>query len=291
MGLILKDLSKTYPNNNGITNLSLSLSHGLTVLLGPNGAGKTTLLRILATLIRPDKGTYYYNGIDAVKHPHEIRKILGYLPQEFGAFVHLNAREFLTYMAILKGLTLRQARGRVEEVMDLFNLRSYGRKPLGAYSKGMRQRVGLAQALLNDPALLLLDEPTAGLDPEECADIRNFLAQMSADRIVLVSTHLVADVETMAERIVVLNQGMLVIDTPAEAFVSAVEGKVWEWAEKRENLASLKQRHLVTGAINKGDAFFVRVVAAGEPPVPNARPVAPRCLDAYLYYIKEWVKQ
>ena len=168
--------------------------------------------------------------------------------------------------------------------MDLFGLKSYGRKPLGAYSKGMRQRVGLAQALLNDPAVLLLDEPTAGLDPEECANIRNFLAQMSADRIVLVSTHLVADVETMAERIVVLNQGMLVIDTPAEAFVSVVEGKVWEWTEKHENLAALKQAHLVTTVINKGRSFLVRAVA-GEPPVQTARLVTPRYLDAYLYYI------
>ena len=286
MNIILKDLTKTYYNKNGIIKLSLSFNNGLIVLLGPNGAGKTTLFRILATLIKPDYGTYYCNGIDIVKYPQEIRKMLGYLPQEFGTFDNLDAREFLTYMAALKGLTLRQTRHRVEELMDLFGLKSYGRKPLGAYSKGMRQRVGLAQALLNDPAVLILDEPTAGLDPEECANIRNFLAQMSADRIILVSTHLVADVETMAERIVVLNQGMLVIDTPAEAFVSVVEGKVWEWTEKHENLAALKQAHLVTTVINKGRSFLVRAVA-GEPPVQTARSVAPRCLDAYLYYLHQ----
>ena len=173
-------------------------------LLGPNGAGKSTLMRILATITRPTEGKVTWNGTDLVREPDAVRTVLGYLPQDFGVYPNLNPVEFLDYLAAAKGLDAKLARTRIDELLELVNLNDARKRPLGGFSGGMRQRVGIAQALLNDPRLLIVDEPTAGLDPEERVRFRNLLSELSGERIVILSTHIVSDVEATATDIALI---------------------------------------------------------------------------------------
>jgi ABC-2 type transport system ATP-binding protein len=178
-------------------------------LLGPNGAGKSTLLRILATITQATSGRVLWNGENIADKPEPLRDALGYLPQDFGVYPNLNAIEFLEYLAAVKGIAAAAARKRIAELLDLVNLTAAAKRPLGGYSGGMRQRVGIAQALLNDPLLLIVDEPTAGLDPEERLRFRNLLSELSGERIVILSTHIVSDIEAVASSIAILGQGEL----------------------------------------------------------------------------------
>ncbi|MBL8057800.1 MAG: ABC transporter ATP-binding protein, partial [Anaerolineales bacterium] len=213
----------------GLSDLSLHLGVGVLGLLGPNGAGKSTLMRILATVTRPTTGRVLWNGTDIARAPDGLRAVLGYLPQDFGVYPHLNTVEFLEYLAALKGLDGRTARRRIDELLQLVNLTEVRRRPLGGFSGGMRQRVGIAQALLNDPRLLIVDEPTAGLDPEERARFRNLLSDLSSERIVILSTHIVSDVEATATAIALMSQGRLLRHAAPEILLQELQGQVWEW--------------------------------------------------------------
>jgi ABC-type multidrug transport system ATPase subunit len=175
----------------GLKDFDLKLGPGILGLLGPNGAGKSTLMRILATVSQPTEGTVTWDGTDIVESPNELRAVLGYLPQAFGVYPNLSAIEFLEYMAAIKGLDARAARRRIDELLELLNLTEAEKRSIGGYSGGMKQRIGIAQALLNDPELLIVDEPTVGLDPEERARFRNLLSSLSGERIVILSTHIV----------------------------------------------------------------------------------------------------
>src|ERR1035437_6973144 len=199
---------------------------GILGLLGPNGAGKTTLMSIIATITRPTEGTLHWNGSELAKDPNAIRTVLGYLPQDFGVYPNLNAVEFLEYLAAVKGLDAVAARKRIDELLNLVNLTDVRKRPLGGYSGGMRQRIGIAQALLNDPKLLIVDEPTAGLDPEERVRFRNLLSDLSGDRIVILSTHIVSDVEGTATELALISGGALVAHAPLEELLRAAEGRV-----------------------------------------------------------------
>ena len=218
MKLIIENVSKKYKKDSyGLRDLSLQIETGVLGLLGPNGAGKSTLMRILSTITKPTEGRVIWNGIDITKDPNAIRSILGYLPQDFGVYPHLNAVEFLEYLASIRGLDLTISRKRIDELLQLVNLHEVRKKPLNSLSGGMKQRVGIAQALLNDPKLLIVDEPTVGLDPEERIRFRNLLSELSGDRIVILSTHIVSDVESTATDIAIVNQGKLVIQaSPSE---------------------------------------------------------------------------
>ena len=194
MELAIEDTGKQYRGNFwGLRNFSLKLGSGVLGLLGPNGAGKSTLMRILATITKPTEGRITWNGEDIVQSPNGLRAVLGYLPQDFGVYPHLNAVEFLNYMAAIKGLDRSASKRRIEELLHLVNLTEARNRPLGGFSGGMRQRVGIAQALLNDPQLLIVDEPTVGLDPEQRVRFRNLLSDLSGERIVILSTHIVSD--------------------------------------------------------------------------------------------------
>ena len=196
MKLTIENLSKQYCRDFfGLKDFSLELTPGIIGLLGPNGAGKSTLMRILATINQPTSGTVKWNGTDIVKSPDTLRATLGYLPQDFGVYPNLNAVEFLEYMAAIKGIAPQPARQRIDELLQLLNLAGAARRPLGGYSGGMKQRVGIAQALLNDPQLLIVDEPTVGLDPEERVRFRNLLSDLAGERIIILSTHIVSDVD------------------------------------------------------------------------------------------------
>ena len=229
MKLSIRSLSKKYSGNLwGLIDCNLELKPGVLGLLGPNGAGKSTLMRILATVTRPSSGSILWNDSDILSSPDPLRAVLGYLPQDFGVYPHLTANEFLQYLAAVKGLDGSAARRRIEELLSVVNLSDARHRPLGGFSGGMRQRVGIAQALLNDPQLLIVDEPTAGLDPEERVRFRNLLSELSGERIVILSTHIVSDVEAVATDIAILSHGRLLSHASPEALLASINGKVWE---------------------------------------------------------------
>jgi ABC-2 type transport system ATP-binding protein len=285
MKLEIDAVGKRYRGGNwGLQDFSLELGPGVLGLLGPNGAGKSTLMRILATITRPTAGSVRWNGTDVLRRPDALRQVLGYLPQDFGVYPNLSAQEFLEYIAAAKGLAGADARRRIAELLQLVNLVDARKRPLGGFSGGMRQRVGIAQALLNDPQLLIVDEPTAGLDPEERVRFRNLLAELSGERIVILSTHIVSDVEATATRIALINQGRLVaIDSP-EGLLQTATGKVWEWLLPSAELASAKQHLLISGTLRRSDGVRVRAVAE-QPPAASAQAVSPTLEDAYLLHI------
>ena len=254
-------------------------------LLGPNGAGKSTLMRILATITDKTEGVVTWNGVDISKHPNELRQVLGYLPQDFGVYPNLNAWEFLEYMAAIKSLDAKSAKRRIDELLQLVNLLDSAKRPLGGYSGGMRQRVGIAQTLLNDPQLLIVDEPTAGLDPEERVRFRNLLADLSGERIVILSTHIVSDVEATATSIAIINKGERVTHAAPESILQAVEGKVWMWIVSSEEFSKLKQTHLISNTARRSDGVHVRVVAEKKPNA-DAQPATANLEDAYLYFVQ-----
>ncbi len=265
-----------------LKDISLTLEAGVIGLLGPNGAGKSTLMNILATITRPTTGTVRLNGVDCTAKPDTMRRQLGYLPQDFGVYPNLSAREFLGYLAAVKGVPARAAAARIEELLDLLNLTHAAARPLGGYSGGMRQRVGIAQALLNDPAVLIVDEPTVGLDPEERLRFRHLIADLSGDRIVILSTHIVSDLEATASRIALIEKGRLLrMETP-EALMHAAAGKVWEWTVAVDELPLLRQRLQITSTLRRGDGIQVRVLADGAP-APTAVARTATLEDAYLY--------
>jgi ABC-type multidrug transport system ATPase subunit len=285
MQLTVNNLGKQYKRDFwGLKDFSLDIKPGILGLLGPNGAGKSTFMRMLATITKPTNGTITWNGTDVVKSPDVLRDVLGYLPQDFGVYPNLSAIEFLEYMAAIKGLDANSAKKRIDELLQLTNLVEAAKRPLGGYSGGMKQRVGIAQALLNDPQLLIVDEPTVGLDPEERVRFRNLLSDLSGERIVILSTHIVSDVEATATHIALVNKGQLLREAAPENLLNELENKVWEWTVHSDNLPNLKQKHIISGTIRRSDGVQVRVVSADKPDA-DAQNVSPNLEDAYLFFI------
>jgi len=280
------NLSKAYKGVQALKDFTLKLTPGILGLLGPNGAGKSTLMRMLATITKPTGGTILWNGRDVVKDPEALRSVLGYLPQDFGVYPNLTAQEFLEYMAAIKGVSGKKARQKISELLDLVNLRDAARRPLGGYSGGMRQRVGIAQALLNDPQLLIVDEPTVGLDPEERVRFRNLLSDLAGERIIILSTHIVSDVEATATDIAIIHKGQLKARALPEQLLKQMEGSVWEWMVASQELPALKQQFLVSGTMRRMDGVEVRAVSETRP-CPDARPVAPNLEDVYLAMVAQ----
>jgi ABC-2 type transport system ATP-binding protein len=282
MQLIVENLNKNYRGGvQALRNVQLSLKPGVLGLLGPNGAGKSTLMRILATITQPSSGRVLWNDNDIARNPDALRGVLGYLPQDFGVYPHLSAIEFLDYLAAVKGIPPAAARQRITELLALVNLADAAKRPLGGYSGGMRQRVGIAQALLNDPQLLIVDEPTAGLDPEERVRFRNLLSELSGERIVILSTHIVSDVEAVATDIAILAQGQLLAQGAPESLLSQVTGKIWEVVVPSADLPALRGKYLVSSAAHRTDGVHARVVAPAAP-AAAARQLEPSLEDAYL---------
>jgi len=285
MKLTISNLGKQYRRDFwGLQEFSLDVQPGILGLLGPNGAGKSTFMRMLATITKPTEGTVLWDDMDIVKSPDTMRAVLGYLPQDFGVYPNLNAVEFLEYIAAIKGLDAKATKKRIDELLQVVNLVDAAKRPLGGYSGGMKQRVGIAQALLNDPQLLIVDEPTVGLDPEERVRFRNLLSDLSGERIVILSTHIVSDVEATATRIAMINKGRLLRDAPPEDLLKDLDGKVWKWTVSSAELPALKQQYVISGTIRRSEGVEIRVVS-GDQPNAQAVNVSPNLEDAYLYLV------
>ncbi len=265
-----------------VNDLSLELGAGVVGLLGPNGAGKTTLMQLIATITRPTEGQIHFLGVDTVKDPEPLRRALGYLPQDFGVYDNLTAYEFLSYFGGLKGVTKK---GRIDELLELVNLHTVAHRPAATFSGGMRQRLGIAQALLNDPALLIVDEPTAGLDPEERVRFRHLLSDLGHGKLVLLSTHIVSDVESLAGTIAVMREGRLVTCAAPEALLQSARGRVWEAVVSSGAYEEARGRFKVTRAVRQADGVHARVVS-GEKPFPGAEAVEPDLEDAFVHLMQ-----
>jgi ABC-2 type transport system ATP-binding protein len=281
MDLTIENLGKRYGSVWALRQLSLRCEPGMLGLVGPNGAGKTTLMRMLATLLEPTEGTIYWNGQDIRAHGQALRQVLGYLPQEFGLYREFSGRQFLRYLAAMKGLSTSIANKRVDEVIEIVNLEQVADRKLPTYSGGMKQRVGIAQALLNDPKLLIVDEPTAGLDPAERVRFRTLLASLTSNRIIILSTHIISDVEAVAGRLVILQKGQVLADTTPEALLARAVGSVWSVTTDQATAQRLQAAYPVSTMVNQAGGVTLRLISATRP-YEAAVVVDPSLEDAYL---------
>ncbi len=276
--LQIQNVIKSFGKLNAVDGVTLDLQPGVVGLIGHNGAGKSTLMQMLATLTPPTSGRILLDGEDIVARPELMRRRLGYLPQDFGVYPHLTALEFLQYFAALKGV--RDGR-RLQELLELVNLHEQAHRPAIGFSGGMRQRLGIAQALLNDPDVLIVDEPTAGLDPEERLRFRHLLGDLGRRRLVIVSTHIVSDVENMASHLAVLRQGRLVAFETPEAVLARAAGQVWTASLAPADYEALRQHLRVLHAQPQGGRVQVRMVHPKRP-FAEAQPVQPSLEEALM---------
>ena len=282
MELKLDRLTKQFGARIAVDRVSATLAPGVTGLLGANGAGKTTLMRMVCDVLRPTGGQILLDGRDAAEMGDEYRALLGYLPQDFGYYPDFSALDFMRYMATLKGFSDRDGRARSMELLDEVGLADDARRKVKTFSGGMRQRLGIAQAMLNDPAILVLDEPTAGLDPKERVRFRNLIAGFAQDKIVILSTHIVSDVEFIANRILVMRQGSFVLDGTPEQVVKQAAGKVWECRVETRRAEEMSASLQVANVRYATDGHAVVRVVADEPPMVGASVVEPTLEDLYL---------
>ena len=290
MRLVIDNVSKKFKDKYAVKNFSAELTEGVYGLLGPNGSGKSTLMRMIADISKPSSGRIFLNDRDISLMKDGYRDLLGYLPQEFGLYKNFTGQRFLMYFASLKGLDNKFARKQVKEVLKLVNLTNNRKQKLGTFSGGMKRRLGIAQALLNDPQILIVDEPTAGLDPQERVRFRNLLSEISGDRIVLISTHIVSDIEYIAKEILLLKQGALIETSTLENLLDQVRGKVWTVNVSQEDLASVQRRFKV-GNIQRGPSGIQCRILDDNKPLENAVEVAATLEDVYLYFFNEEVEE
>jgi ABC-type multidrug transport system ATPase subunit len=277
--LTIEKVSKRFrAGNYGVRDLSLEVKSGVIGLLGPNGAGKTTLMQMIATITRPTTGRILFQGEDVARRPNALRRKLGYLPQDFGVYDNLTATEFLTYFAALKGV---RSKRRVIQMLESVNLHNVANRTVGGFSGGMKQRLGIAQALINDPELVIVDEPTAGLDPEERVRFRNVLSEIGFGKLVILSTHIVSDVESIATEIAVMKEGALLTMSTPETMLRLSEGQVWQAVVGSEQFDELRTTLKISSAVRKPDGVHIRFV--GPSPAIAAHPAEPELEDAFLY--------
>ncbi len=286
MKLVLENISKQYKDKYAVKNLKVELTPGVYGLLGPNGSGKTTLMRIMTDILNPTGGRVILNGEDIKVMGDRYRDILGYLPQNFGIYKDFTAHRFLMYISALKGLDTRSAQRKVDELLELVNLKAVSKKKLGTFSGGMKQRIGIAQALLNDPKILILDEPTTGLDPKERIRFRNLISDMSKDKIIIFSTHIVSDIEYISKEVLLLKDGELIEKDSIDNILRNMENKVWSAIVEENMLNELNKNFKVGNIMRKEKGIEVRIIS-DEKPLPKAKVEVPRLEDLYMYYFEE----
>ena len=286
MELSLKSIKKEYGDKLVLDCISFSLEPGLYGILGSNGSGKTTLFRIVCGLMKPTQGAVFFNGKNIVDQAENFRDILGFLPQDFRYYPDFTARNFLLYIASLKGLSRKNASTTSDELLDLVGLSAIKNKKIRKLSGGMKQRLGIAQALLNDPQVLVLDEPTVGLDPKERVKFRKLLSSLSNEKIILLSTHIVSDIESIADEILILKNGRLRDRGTVNQLVSEISDKVWECEVTEYEADKLEETFLVSNRRQDGQHIVMRIVSE-QAPISKASLVSPTLEDLYLYYFRE----
>ncbi len=283
MELSLQNITKKYSDKVAVNDVSLSIEKGITGLLGANGAGKTTLMRMVADIIKPDAGSITYDGVPISVLDSEYRNIFGYLPQEFGFYPEFTVIDYLDYMAALKDLAKTDSKRKIDSLLEQMTLTDVRRKKIRKLSGGMRRRVGIAQALLNDPEILILDEPTAGLDPGERIKFRQLLSEFSQDRIVLISTHIVSDVEYIATRQAIMKEGKIIRDGSTDTLVKEMDGKVWECTVDNKDIKELEKVLQIVNLKNvSSDRTEIRFISDTQT-INNASNVSPRLEDLYMW--------
>lgn len=282
--IVIKGLNKSYGKKQALRNVDMRIERGMFGLLGRNGAGKTTLMKVLSTLLEKDSGKVKVCGIP-VEHAAEIRKITGYLPQEFSMYPNMKVYEAMDYLGVLSGLTKAQRKERIPLLLERVNLSDNAGTRVRALSGGMKRRLGIAQAILHDPKVLIVDEPTAGLDPEERVRFRNLLSEIAEDRIVILSTHIVGDVEATCEEIAVIDQGRILFRGTVEELLSLVEGRVYRAEVSRKELDRIRSSYTVTSMITLGNNVKVRFLADTQP-FHGAQHCDAGVEDAYMYLMQ-----
>lgn len=290
MELTIDRLSKQFGSKIAVDRVSATLEPGVYGLLGANGAGKTTLMRMVCDVLRPTSGEIRFDGRDVRALGDGYRARLGYLPQDFGYYPDFTALDFMCYLAALKGINRRAARCRSLELLETVGLADVAGRKIRTFSGGMKQRLGIAQAVLNDPAVLVLDEPTAGLDPKERVRFRNLIASFAQDKIVVLSTHIVSDVEYIADEILVMRAGAFVMRGAPTEVVATVAGKVWECHVDARQADQLAAASCVSNVHYAADGHAVVRVVADERPAPGAHPLEPTLEDLYLYVFRDAVE-
>ncbi|MEH7225966.1 ABC transporter ATP-binding protein [Bacillus sp. JJ1566] len=289
MNLTIENVSKVFDDKKALDSIHLEFTTGVYGILGANGSGKTTLMRILASVMKPSSGRILLDGQDIAMLDYRYRDVIGYLPQHVGLYKNFTAEKFLLYIATLKGLTKEQAKVKVAETLELVGLGDQAKKKVGKFSGGMKRRVGIAQALLNDPKILIVDEPTAGLDPKERIRFRNLLSQISTNRIVLLSTHIVSDIEFIAKEVLILKAGKLIQKQTPQALLKGIEDKVWSVTVKNESeITRLQSIYKVGNIARIGDTVQLRILSDVKPHLSAAHE-HPNLEDLYLYYFDEEV--
>ncbi|MEP0213454.1 MAG: ABC transporter ATP-binding protein [Cellulophaga sp.] len=285
MTLEIQNVSKKYNKNQyGVKDFSISIEKGILGLLGPNGAGKSTLLKMIATVNKPTKGCIILNKNNIIKDANYMRKQLGFLPQDFGVYPNLNAYEFLEYIAAMKGVGGNNLKSRISKLLEGLNLIDAAKKPIGSYSGGMKQRVGIAQALLNNPKIVIFDEPTVGLDPEERVRFRNLISDLANDCIVILSSHIVSDIDTIADKVAIMKKGTLLSYGTQENILQHVTNKVFETTIDKESLTAFKADKIIVSASRKNNQLLVRYIT--NTPIENSIKKIANLEDAYLYLTK-----
>lgn len=286
MELQLQHLHKKYGTKAAVDNVSINLNPGVYGLLGANGAGKTTLMRMICGVLKPTSGNIRLDGKTIQELGEQYYTHLGYMPQDFGFYSDFTAREFMLYMAAVKGLNKKSAKIRTEELLELVNLRDVSDKKIKSFSGGMKQRLGIAQAELNDPDILILDEPTAGLDPKERVRFRNIISDFAKDKIVILSTHIVSDVSYIADIILMMKQGKILLQEPMATVTDSIRGKVWEIQVDEREAAKYSQNLRVVNLHHEGNQVHLRIIEDNAP-APDARSVEPSLEDLFLYHFSE----
>lgn len=284
MELVFDRVTKQFKNKIAVDRVSLSLQKGVYGLLGANGAGKTTLMRMMCGVLRPDSGEIRYGNLGVEEEAY--REMLGYLPQHFGYYPEFTGEDFLMYIAALKGISRRQAKERTQELLDMVSLADMAKKKIRTYSGGMKQRLGIAQALINHPQILVLDEPTAGLDPKERVRFRNLISRLGRERIVLLSTHIVSDIEYIAGKILVMKDGNLIHQGARNEIMSVIQGKVWEIMVDSDAVDIWMENYPILNIRQEEEEIFLRLVS-GKQPMEDSVPVDATLEDLYLYYFSE----
>lgn len=283
MELSVQNLTKSFGGKYAVNDVSFNLKSGVYGLLGPNGAGKTTLMKMLVNILTPSSGQVLLDGINITELGAGYRNLLGYMPQEIGVYKNFSAKKYLKYIAALKGIVGKDADTKIENLLDLVGLKDVGRKKLSGFSGGMIRRIGIAQTLLNDPAIMILDEPTAGLDPQERIRFRNIISELSENRIVMLSTHIISDIEFIAGEIIIMREGSVLRTDTTENLLDSVKGKVWIALLSHNEFQKIKSSYTVGNIIQRKDGVEARLVSEKKPEIV-CRPAEPILEDVFSYY-------